>query len=85
MGENLIVDNITAAACPRRPLIALTDGVGFGYHPMLADHVGGPIGDWSLAVVGAAMPDGGPGFLLLATRGAQAHAEELQDHTCQGY
>ncbi len=52
---------------------------------MLADHVGGPIGDWSIALVGATMPDGGPGFLLLATEGARAHAEELQDHTCQGY
>ncbi len=52
---------------------------------MLAEHVGGPIGHWSLAVVGATMPDGGPGFLLLATEGARAHAEELQDHTCRGY
>lgn len=52
---------------------------------MLADRVGGPLGHWSLAVVGAAMPDGGPGFLLLATEGMLAHTEELQDHTCQGY
>jgi CDP-diacylglycerol pyrophosphatase len=52
---------------------------------MLHDYVGGKLDRWSLAVVGATMPDGGPGFLLLATEGLMAHAEELQDHACHGY
>lgn len=52
---------------------------------MLADHVGGPIAHWSIAVVGATLPGGMPGFMLLATEGPTAHAEELQDHTCRGY
>jgi len=52
---------------------------------LLADKVGGPIAHWSIAVVGTTMADGAPGFLLLATEGDHAHAEELQDHTCRGY
>ena len=45
------------------------------------------IGQYGLAVAGAYLPSGKPGFILLATRanigkGNYGSAEELQDHTC---
>jgi CDP-diacylglycerol pyrophosphatase len=46
------------------------------------------MGHQTLAVVGATLPDGRVGFILLARHvdGVVAlGAEELQDHTCQGY
>lgn len=52
---------------------------------LLADHVKGPIGDWTLAVVGAKDGAGRPGFILLAQHDEQASAERLQDHNCEGY
>jgi CDP-diacylglycerol pyrophosphatase len=52
---------------------------------LLADHVKGPIGDWTLAVVGAKDAAGKPGFILLAQHDAEASAEQLQDHNCEGY
>jgi CDP-diacylglycerol pyrophosphatase len=58
---------------------------------VLADGVPGASTDMAhetLAVVGATLPDGRPGFILLARHvdGVVAKgAEELQDHTCQGY
>jgi CDP-diacylglycerol pyrophosphatase len=52
---------------------------------LLADKVGGPIGDWTLAAVGATAADGQPGFILLAQDDAAAAAEQLQDHACAGY
>jgi len=60
---------------------------------VLADGVPGAASDMghqTLAVVGATLPDGRPGFILLADHtdiaaGDIASAEELQDHTCQGY
>ncbi|HDS1838091.1 TPA: CDP-diacylglycerol diphosphatase, partial [Stenotrophomonas maltophilia] len=45
------------------------------------------VGQWSLVVAGRDAVQGGPGFILLATRvdagtGNEASAEELQDHAC---
>ncbi len=45
------------------------------------------VGQWSLVVAGRDEVQGGPGFILLATRvdagtGNEASAEELQDHAC---
>ena len=45
------------------------------------------VGQWSLLVAGRENVQGGPGFVLLATRldpaiGNEASAEELQDHAC---
>ncbi len=45
------------------------------------------VGQWSLVVVGRDAVQGGPGFILLATRvdagtGNEASGEELQDHAC---
>ena len=45
------------------------------------------VGQWSLVVAGRDPVQGGPGFILLATRvdpgtGNEASAEELQDHAC---
>lgn len=45
------------------------------------------VGQWSLLVAGRDQVQGGPGFVLLATRvdasvGNDASAEELQDHAC---
>ncbi len=47
----------------------------------------GDVGQWSLVVAGREPVQGGPGFILLATRvdpgtGNEASAEELQDHAC---
>ena len=58
---------------------------------LLADGVPGAsadMGHQTLAVVGATLPDGHPGFILIARHvdgAVAAGAEELQDHTCQGY
>jgi CDP-diacylglycerol pyrophosphatase len=60
---------------------------------LLADGVPGAAADMghqTLAVVGATLPDGRPGVILLADHtdkasGDNASAEELQDHACQGY
>lgn len=60
---------------------------------LLADGVPGAAADMghqTLAVVGARLPDGQPGFILLAGRadpaaGNPGSAEELQDHACHGY
>jgi CDP-diacylglycerol pyrophosphatase len=48
------------------------------------------MGHQTLAVVGATLPGGQPGFILLAshadsTAGNPGSAEELQDHACHGY
>jgi CDP-diacylglycerol pyrophosphatase len=56
---------------------------------LMADGVMGAAGDMgqqTLAVAGTNSPDGRPGFILLAAH-VDGHwgAEELQDHTCQGY
>jgi len=45
------------------------------------------VGQWSLVVAGRDAVQGGPGFILLATRvdagtGNEASGEELQDHAC---
>jgi CDP-diacylglycerol pyrophosphatase len=47
----------------------------------------GDVGQWSLVVAGRGEVQGGPGFILLATRvdaasGNDASGEELQDHAC---
>ncbi|MDH1663202.1 CDP-diacylglycerol diphosphatase, partial [Stenotrophomonas sp. GD03777] len=47
----------------------------------------GDVGQWSLVVAGRDDVQGGPGFILLATRvdaasGNDASGEELQDHAC---
>ena len=60
---------------------------------LLADGVPGAAADMAhqaLAIAGATLPDGRPGFILLAghvdlVAGNRGNAEELQDHTCQGY
>ena len=60
---------------------------------LLADGVPGAAADMAhqtLAVVGATLPDGSPGFILLAGHVDAAlplgwGAEELQDHACHGY
>jgi CDP-diacylglycerol pyrophosphatase len=60
---------------------------------LLADAMPGASADMAhqtLAVVGATSPDGRPGFILIAGHvdgavGVHWGAEELQDHTCQGY
>ena len=52
---------------------------------LLADKVAGPIGDWTLVVVGATGPAAQPGFVLLAQNDNFASGEQLQDHACQGY
>jgi len=58
----------------------------------LADGLGvapGEMGDWTLVLAGARLPDGRPGFYLLADRADPAHGdngsgEDLQDHACAG-
>jgi CDP-diacylglycerol pyrophosphatase len=63
----------------KNPFRVLADGV---------PEAAADMGHQTLAVVGATLPDGSPGFILLARRvdGAVAKgAEELQDHACQGY
>ena len=52
---------------------------------LLADHLGTPIGDWTLVVTGATLGDGSPGFILLASNEGRASGEELQDHACLGH
>ncbi len=49
---------------------------------LLADHVGGAIGDWTLVLTRSADL---PGFILLASNDGRANGEELQDHTCLGH
>ncbi|HDS0948819.1 TPA: CDP-diacylglycerol diphosphatase [Stenotrophomonas maltophilia] len=56
---------------------------------LLAYDLSGPadVGNWSLLVAGHRDVQGGPGFILLATRldpatGNDASSEELQDHAC---
>jgi CDP-diacylglycerol pyrophosphatase len=59
---------------------------------LLAEGVPGAaydMGYHTLAVVGSVLPDGSPGFILLADHtdrihGDRASAEELQDHSCAG-
>ncbi|WMJ69510.1 CDP-diacylglycerol diphosphatase [Stenotrophomonas sp. 24(2023)] len=51
------------------------------------DLAGADVGQWGVTVVGRDAVEGGPGFVLLATRvdpasGNDASAEELQDHAC---
>lgn len=56
------------------PFISLADGVPGARADM---------GAQTLAAVGVYLPDGNPGFVLLATSERPAHAEDLQDHdTC---
>lgn len=54
---------------------------GINPFKLLAMKVGGPMGSWTLVVVGAPQS----GFVLLAGNDNLAHGEELQDHTCRGY
>jgi len=48
---------------------------------LLAEHVGGPLGDWTLVVV-PMLPEG---FVLLAHNDAFAHGEALMDFTCHAF
>lgn len=54
---------------------------GINPFKLLAAKIGGPMGSWTLVVVGAPQS----GFVLLAGNDDLAHGEDLQDHTCRGY
>lgn len=52
---------------------------------LLADHLGTPIGDYTLVITGTTLRDDSPGFILLASNEGRASGEELQDHACLGH
>ena len=66
-----------------------TEGVRVGSTGATVELSGvGDVGQWSLVVAGRGEVQGGPGFILLATRvdaasGNDASGEELQDHACR--
>ncbi len=63
-------------------LIAADSLDGINPFRLLAEHVGGPIGDWTLVLTRSADK---PAFILLASNDGRASGEDLQDHACRGY
>jgi CDP-diacylglycerol pyrophosphatase len=84
---------VTVAGAAARPSVPgrLLPGAELTANPLnlLAYGLSGvdDVGQWSLVVAGRDEVQGGPGFILLATRvdaasGNEASGEELQDHAC---
>lgn len=93
IGEHWAPLGVTLAGHPYRAMRVAGENLD-GVNPfrLLSQGVPGAaadMGDQTLAVVGAVLPDGRAGFILLANHvdpdsGDHAGAEELQDHTCHG-
>lgn len=78
------------AGHPYRALLVSGDELTIDPFRRLADSLtapNGPMGNQTLVVVGADLPGGAPGFVVLADQvnvatGDHASGEELQDHSC---
>jgi len=78
------------AGHPYRAMLVAGDDLGTDPFMLVADGVPGAraaMGKQTLVVVGATLPGGGPGFVILAGQadlaaGIRGSGEELQDHSC---